>query len=139
MLFHTDQLNFSELNEYEKVMAALQINKTLLSASKFRESGYIIILALILVVATLVFIAIRQKLIVSKERSNWLELQKEQAEALVLSNQRLIEYSKVVIERNNDIKRRLQGLDLKGRSAVIQDLKSIIKDLDVLNRVNTSE
>jgi DNA-binding CsgD family transcriptional regulator len=58
---------------------------------------------------------------------------------LVLSNQRLIEYSKVVIERNNDIKRRLQGLDLKGRSAVVQDLKSIIKDLDVLNRVNTSE
>ena len=56
-----------------------------------------------------------------------------------MSNQRLLEYSKVVIERNNDIKRRLQGLDLKGRSAVIQDLKSIIKDLDVLNRVNTSE
>lgn len=139
MLFHADQLNFSELNEYEKVMAALQINKTLLSASKSRESGYIIILALILVVAFLVFIAIRQKLIVSKERSNWLELQKEQAEALVLSNQRLLEYSKVVIERNNDIKRRLQGLDLKGRSAVVQDLKSIIKDLDVLNKVNTSE
>ena len=139
MLFHTDQLNFSELNEYEKVMAALQINKTLLSASKSRESGYIIILALILVVAMLVFIAIRQKLIASKERSSWLELQKEQAEALVLSNQRLLEYSKVVIERNNDIKRRLQGLDLKGRSAVVQDLKSIIKDLDVLNRVNTSE
>ena len=44
-------------------MAALQINKTLLSASKSRESGYIIILALILVVAMLVFIAIRQKLI----------------------------------------------------------------------------
>ena len=137
--FKNDQIAIGELTDYEMAMSQLASKNLLLESSKNREVMYFVIFLLVLILLSLGFYSVRQKLNVSAERSIWLEKQKEQADELILSNQRLVEYSKVILERNNHIKQRLNKLELKGKSAVVVEIKNIIKDLDVMNKVNTKE
>lgn len=137
--FKTDLLATNELSEYESVMSQLALNQVALEDSKRREGNYVIILILVLLLVAVSFFSFKEKLQLSKIRSEFLEKEKLQAEELVLSNQRLITYSKVVLERDNQIKQRLMKLNLRGKSELVKEVKEIIKEIDTLNRVNTRE
>jgi DNA-binding CsgD family transcriptional regulator/tetratricopeptide (TPR) repeat protein len=137
--FQTDRMAFNELSDYEGAMSELVAKNILLESSENREIMYFVILLLLSCTLGLGFYSVRQKLVTSAAQSKWLEKEKAQTEELLVSNQRLVEYSKVILERNNTIKQRLNKLDLKGKSAMVLELKSIIKELDVLNKINTSE
>ncbi len=137
--YQLDKQMVEELTDYEKVIFENTMNQALLKESHLREIGYLIILILLLVIAFISVLAIRQKLHSTKERTQWLEKENKQTEEILISNQRLLQYSKVVISRNEDIKQRLMDLNLTGRSVLVKQIKSIIKELDILNKVNTSE